>query len=102
MLVLGVAESEAVENVDEKRELELEDRWKMPRFTMFPSSCLILPIADCWKSFVLTKTLIRRYTGYSSIHQMRSKRFMEGCVRSLTVLYNAEGRQSAAKKSSRA
>jgi hypothetical protein len=34
MLVLGVTESEDVEKVVEMRELELEERWKMPMFTM--------------------------------------------------------------------
>ena len=50
----------------------------------------IPPIADCSKSVVLTMTLIQRYTGYSSIHQMRSKRLMERRVHSLTVLSSAE------------
>lgn len=44
MLVLGVAESEASENVIELRELELEERWKRPIFTMSSPTLSSLPI----------------------------------------------------------
>jgi hypothetical protein len=47
MLVLGDEESDGAENVVEKRELELEERWNMPMFTILVQLSLTDQIAEC-------------------------------------------------------